>query len=632
MADPFDEYVQALGGGAAQGPLEIERQQAQAQAARAQRYRDEIAQRAAQQAAASAGRDLMDTYLPVARDPSKTQAAHSAPAPDAGSPASMFEASPLDAADKRKALAERVAADTEKQQQRVREALAARAGAPPASARASGLAGEYRDAAIVQGRLLDSDRRKVRVPNKLFGLTQRYLERQRDLTQGDDAAVPTAQREQMAEQVESAGRVALYQQELETRNLVEQAATEAQERARAERLSDQQQAVAAQQDLVHQAAQKLASQPDVDPRRYWKNKSAGNKFLLVLGAMAQGAVGRTETLRAIRAAIDDDIGAQREAIAKRGQEFSAAQAQVDEARGVFQDLRQEFGDQRLAEDAFRLVRLQNAEQQFRRVLADNKVQQLGADQQAFLADLQVEQNQIQQRLDKATVANVPFRTKIRHDMGPAERAARQGLLAQDIKTAAKLEQTGASLAGKEQEQRIEAQIKATAQSVGDAKELRKQAIEFGKETRNLNTGLTLVDDILKDYAESGDIPGFAGVNIPFGIGQGHSIGADARDTQKRLGLIRELVTKNITGAAATEAQQKLTQLLAGGQSEAEVARGLRDIRRMFEAEKQTLARGYDPRAIQIYSGTEAAPRPGVDIAGLSGRSNAPGGSSVVKPN
>lgn len=89
-------------------------------------------------------------------------------------------------------------------------------------------------------------------------------------------------------------------------------------------------------------------QMEVDPGRLWRNRSTGDKILagvsMFLGSFG-GARGNT-AVAVLNDAIDQDIAAQKSNIAKSGDV-------VKEQSGLLQEMRQKFGDERMAEAATR---------------------------------------------------------------------------------------------------------------------------------------------------------------------------------------------------------------------------------------------------------------------------------------
>lgn len=92
----------------------------------------------------------------------------------------------------------------------------------------------------------------------------------------------------------------------------------------------------------------------VDPKRYWADKSTGDKVMagigLLLGAFGSGG---NKAVAVIDKAIDQDIAAQKADIAKASDVVSAR-------RGIYQDMRSRFKDDQMATEATRIAYLDNA--------------------------------------------------------------------------------------------------------------------------------------------------------------------------------------------------------------------------------------------------------------------------------
>ena len=175
-----------------------------------------------------------------------------------------------------------------------------------------------------------------------------------------------------------------YQQELNNKVQEQQTQEAEREKVRQEALGEEVNRL--------QTFQEDLKASKVDPNRYYANASTGKKianvFLATLGGFAQGMVqtgtgapAKNYAMEAIDAAIDRDIQAQRDEIAKKGEVIQSQQSIV----GL---MRQQFGDERQASAASKVALYDKAEQDFKTIAAKYKSPELQARAAEFSADLQ----------------------------------------------------------------------------------------------------------------------------------------------------------------------------------------------------------------------------------------------------
>lgn len=106
---------------------------------------------------------------------------------------------------------------------------------------------------------------------------------------------------------------------------------------------------------------------EVDPKRYWKDKSAGEKVLLVLAGMFGGAgaaLAKQPNLAAaaLEKSVNEDIDAQKTNIAN-------AKGNLNQLQGLYQDVAQRYGSERAGMLAMKSARLGGLESQLRASIA-----------------------------------------------------------------------------------------------------------------------------------------------------------------------------------------------------------------------------------------------------------------------
>jgi hypothetical protein len=164
--------------------------------------------------------------------------------------------------------------------------------------------------------------------------------------------------------------------------------------AQQQQMEDARQAEAnTQYQKVQQAADEASKAAKIDPNNFWNTRSTGQKIAAAIG-IALGGIGGgmsghggNTAMDVINKAIDRDIDAQKFNADQKGRNFSN---QV----GLYNVMRQKFGDERQAEAATRMSYLQSAEMQIRETAAKFQSPELQARAMQAVGQLQQKQAEI----------------------------------------------------------------------------------------------------------------------------------------------------------------------------------------------------------------------------------------------
>jgi hypothetical protein len=109
----------------------------------------------------------------------------------------------------------------------------------------------------------------------------------------------------------------------------------------------------------------------VDPSRFWANRSTGDKVMIGIGLALSGLGGSTKAVEVLQRAIDQDVNAQIANINKVGQEITTQ-------RSVMKDMMDIYKDKSLAAEATKLASFQVAEAKIKEMSlkTQNQIQQL----------------------------------------------------------------------------------------------------------------------------------------------------------------------------------------------------------------------------------------------------------------
>lgn len=324
----------------------------------------------------------------------------------------MFPSSPRPAGDVAVEVdpsiaAERAAAEESRRRMADAAARAEIENNPAASAR---LRSEAAGSAA-EGALYELGRRKVSVrENKAYGPTKRYdetmlgtqgrpglLDQTVDAQRAMDAS--TIARQQVV--AEAMGRAADMQRQAMGR-------LEENQRAQAQRISDQLARVGRANELAAMTAEKFAQTPPPDRGRFWRNAPAWQKFFAGLQAAAAGWVGHPDPTAHITAAIEQDLQSQKDAIAQASQAVSDARAQSQLQGSLYHDILGAVGHEREADLVYTKAMLESAHADLVAQLENANVQVLSDGQRASLIGMQSKIAEVTKALEVESAKNVPF--------------------------------------------------------------------------------------------------------------------------------------------------------------------------------------------------------------------------------
>lgn len=163
-------------------------------------------------------------------------------------------------------------------------------------------------------------------------------------------------------------------------------------------------AMQAAQDRYDVAVKQAAEQADVDPGRFWANRGAGPQMMAIigvaLGATAAALTGGQNTAASlVENAIDRDLQAQRDNIAK-------AQGNVGAAKGVLAEMRAQFGDERQAELAAKDAMLATTATKLQAIAAETKREDARARTLDLLGQIQEKRGLLRQSWAATEEGNV----------------------------------------------------------------------------------------------------------------------------------------------------------------------------------------------------------------------------------
>lgn len=152
-----------------------------------------------------------------------------------------------------------------------------------------------------------------------------------------------------------------------------------------------------------QAVGAKATSGKVDPNRFWANKDTGDKVLagigFFLGSFGTNGNGN-RAVATIQKAIDRDIDAQKVQIDQDKDQFKIQS-------GLYKDMVDKFKDKRTAEAATRVAYLDNAEMRVKEIAAKFKGQEVAANAQILLGELQIKKQEAQAAFIAKFAASLP---------------------------------------------------------------------------------------------------------------------------------------------------------------------------------------------------------------------------------
>ena len=184
-------------------------------------------------------------------------------------------------------------------------------------------------------------------------------------------------------------------------------------------LKEQQEKEALRQTQIKEQEQKAQQaldefgQAKIDPNRFWKEKSTGEKIIagiaIALGALGQGlSKGRIQSngaLDIINGAINRDIEAQKMDILGKSEK-------AEGQKGILAQMRERFDDERTAEGMTRIIALDQAKLKLEEISAKSKSAEVQANKEVLLAGLEGERQKELVELQKAIAESAIAREKL----------------------------------------------------------------------------------------------------------------------------------------------------------------------------------------------------------------------------
>jgi hypothetical protein len=299
---------------------------------------------------------------------------------------------------------------------------------------------------------------------------------------------------------------------------------------------------------VAEATATFSETKGVDPGRHWASRTAGQKFVAVLGGIARGLL-KMDPMAHLQAAIDNDIAAQEANIGLRKTALDEAQEGVARASNVYETLRLNVGDKRTADMMMEQARLGQAEQQFKALLAEHGLNQLTAEQDRFLGEIGQRRADLALLIEQRTAANPRMITSVRKARGAAERKVLGQLAGESAKASRGLQSQGFEQQGRERVEMIKGEMEvAKKQAEGQGKNWEQQKW-IAEKTEPHRNELKAIQDFKKKYPD--DIPGvFFGSSLSGGALK--SVTGEQRQARRDLLRIAMLRLRRESGAAISE--------------------------------------------------------------------------------
>ena len=441
-------------------------------------------------------------------------------------------------------------------------------------------------------RVLDAQRRTIRVENPLFIPVVDNVAEHRDADQREAAAGKVA----ALQQVHQADDFAAFQEDMAVRGAMEQTVAEGRERARNDRLNDQLEHVRKADAAVHRAADRLAETPGVDPGRYWASRTAGQKATAAISAALMGFAGR-DPFKALHTAIADDIDAQKNAqgMAKAG--MAGRQAEAGNARSVYAEVMAEVQDERAADLIMEQARLDQAKRQLQAMGAKHGA--AAARPQAVALEAQIDKQMADNklRLDTIQASNAPYRTKTVNTIGPNQRRFLRQAGEAQLDLGADLTKQGFKQAGDERKADMDVRARGANEHKRQSFEQRKFVAQQTAADRN---EIRAIDAFTEKYGGAeGDIPGVS--SLPLGEVGRHTMTADAREARELYKRIVKIRLREESGAAiSTEELEDEAENVVNGMSEDDIWRSLKNRREEAQRRIDGAERAVDEPELEQY--------------------------------
>lgn len=395
---------------------------------------------------------------------------------------------------------------------------------------------------------------------------------------------------------------------------------------------------------VDKAAAAFKQAPEEDQGRFWASRNGFQKFALVLSAAMKGWLKGggmdIDPMATIRSAIQEDIETQRSNRAKLGEQLTARERQAAQARNTYEQLMEKFGDERLVSNMLETSRLKEAQARLALMeagrdtaLMDPQHQQLKADLDSEIAKKELERRALEIKTPP-TVTRTAKSPNVRV-VGPdgrvyvVPRSFAQQQATEGAKQGRALQMKAVDVTAEGAKQQIDASTKLQ-ESVEKAKaSMGKGSAEMkrfiAKETATPVRIRELASDLLADIERNGgDVPGVGSVHIPLYGAVSHEMTAAARDFKRKLDALGEYDITDLTGAVASDQQQKIIDSFKSGNEES-ILSGLTEIQRAMDSYIDTIEAADPESAMEMRQHS----RPG-DLGGWRGaRVDAPRGAGVV---
>lgn len=375
------------------------------------------------------------------------------------------------------------------------------------------------------------------------GILQRQLDAEERLAQ---ARVDTAT--EQAVQLQDASNAAR-----EALAAEEQAQQEHAERLQ-QRLTASEEATRSVETLTAKAQEMAA----IDPRRAWANAGAGRKIGFAIQIALSSFGGRANPLAPLQDWIAQDVDAQVQGAKKAQQDIEGARGVAMDSANLLEQAREITSDENIARTMVEAARLQQVKSQFEAGMAAAGLQQLSAEQQAQLTQIEELIAEKNMAIQAKAATNPEFFFKAVRAHSPGQREAMQTLGRGLLKSGLEAPQTAEEQEAKIELRGIDAQMKGLEdQRAAAAKrndKIAEAAYRFGKDAAPAMQVIGSIDVLL----EQDDIAGF-------GFTAGPTLGNEANNVEAQLDTVVESLARLQSQGAVTEEEfARFSGMLRGG--------------------------------------------------------------------
>lgn len=376
-----------------------------------------------------------------------------------------------------------------------------------------------------------------RTPNSMYPEAQQMKAR---TNKSSDARLGGEEDIQSAEFGRKLAQMEIAQRASETvRKSVE--AREAAETRREQRLVDQHEASVLVQEEIAKAAKAYQNAPEEDPGRFWESRTAFQKVMLTISAIAkgwlQGQGFAVDPMGTIKAGIREDIDAQRSNRSLLGEKLNAREREASGAREVYNQLRSQISDEGLRDEVIFNGRMRAVEAELAKVQAEAMANGAGgewdkaygatlkeiADSDYRAAALAAKQPEYFTKISKAKTVGIKDPSGNVRQVSPAFAAKyAQGQLDQGAdlrKQGLGIAATGAQMEGQESAAASK-DARAAAAARGKGPDTAQQRYETAtayrlKQDTAVDQGVVdQITDLREKYGGvEGDLPGFGTVGV-----------------------------------------------------------------------------------------------------------------------